>query len=752
MPPDRSEPSVFLALPLLGVLPLLPPLGADLVAGSAAASPSPGADQAASPGGGEADPDRDEATGVDEVVVSGLRPLLGDKIPLTLAETPQSVRLISSSLMREQSAERLEDALQNAPGVTLNAGEGAARGDTIDIRGFSAYNDLFLDGVRDAAVYVRDPFDLDSVEVIEGPSGALFGRGSTGGAVNQVSKTPTLDSGGIVAIEGGTNDAVRGTLDADTPIGPNAALRLNVMGESSGVAGREFVHNDHWGLAPAVSFGIGQPTTLTLAFSHLSEFDRPDTGIPFVDGTPADVPRGSFYGLISDHANSIVNIGTLRLRRQLGPGLSLDDTLRFARYTFNYLFEAPNYGSTAAGGQGPPTLGEALDQIVIGRDSPSSFGTLTNLDDQFELTSHFATRALAHTLVAGLELSRQTDLLENVTNPFNTDNAWIPETPLLDPNAFQGRPSEPVSKTQDSIADDEAAYVSDTVKLGEHVDLIGSVRIDRFDVSEVQTVVASGAQAQFGHVDVVASRRLALVYKPIPGQSLYITYGTSFDPSAESLTFTASDASLGPVEATTIEAGIKSQQLSGRLLLTGAIFRTAVDNAQINDPENPTTTLLEGRERVRGVELSADGHMTSHLELTAGYSFLDGVTSGTQGSVAPVLTFTRAPVPNLAPHAGHIWMEYDFGHGWEAGVGVNAQGRRVGNVLTTGALPAYVPAYAVSSAMLKTQIGPRATLQLNLINLLNTWYFTKVYYASPSENHVLPGPGRTARLNLIVAF
>ena len=185
---------------------------------------------------------------------------------------------------------------------------------------------------------------------------------------------------------------------------------------------------------------------------------------------------------------------------------------------------------------------------------------------------------------------------------------------------------------------------------------------------------------------------------------------------------------------------------------TGCAARTADDTAQINDPENPTTTLLEGRERVRGVELSADGHMTSHLELTAGYSFLDGVTSGTQGSVAPVLTFTRAPVPNLAPHAGHIWMEYDFGHGWEAGVGVNAQGRRVGNVLTTGALPAYVPAYAVSSAMLKTQIGPRATLQLNLINLLNTWYFTKVYYASPSENHVLPGPGRTARLNLIVAF
>ena len=127
---------------------------------------------------------------LQEVTVSGVRPLLRDKLPQDLQDTPQSVTVVSEQLMTDQAATRLEDALKNVPGITLNAGEGAARGDTVNLRGFSAFNDFFLDGIRDAAVYSRDSFDLQSVEVVKGPSAVLFGRGSTGGAINQVSKSP----------------------------------------------------------------------------------------------------------------------------------------------------------------------------------------------------------------------------------------------------------------------------------------------------------------------------------------------------------------------------------------------------------------------------------------------------------------------------------------------------------------------------------------------------------------------------------
>ena len=134
---------------------------------------------------------------------------------------------------RSQGATRLEDALRNVPGITLNAGEGAARGDTVNIRGFSAFNDFFIDGIRDAAVYTRDIFDADAVEVLEGPSAVLFGRGSTGGAINQVTKAPLLTPLESVTSIIGSNDLIRATGDFDMPFGTAAALRLNVMGESS---------------------------------------------------------------------------------------------------------------------------------------------------------------------------------------------------------------------------------------------------------------------------------------------------------------------------------------------------------------------------------------------------------------------------------------------------------------------------------------------------------------------------------------
>jgi len=154
---------------------------------------------------------------LEQVVVKGVRPLLDDKLAGDLQDTPQSVTVVSGELMQAQATTRLEDALKNVPGITLNAGEGAARGDTVNLRGFSAFNDFFLDGIRDAAVYTRDSFNLESVEVVKGPSATLFGRGSTGGAINQVSKAPTLTALDAVTADFGTNHEYRATADIDAP-------------------------------------------------------------------------------------------------------------------------------------------------------------------------------------------------------------------------------------------------------------------------------------------------------------------------------------------------------------------------------------------------------------------------------------------------------------------------------------------------------------------------------------------------------
>jgi catecholate siderophore receptor len=720
---NPSSPRPALSRPAIGGFGLGVAVAA---AGSAAMAQSVPADQ-----------DKpDDASKVGEVVVSGLRPLLGDKLPLTLQNAPQSVNVVTARLMQAQGATRLEDALKNVPGITLNAGEGAARGDTVNIRGFSAFNDFFLDGIRDAAVYNRDNFDTETVEVIKGPSAVLFGRGSTGGAINQVSKAPKLGSFGSATLELGTNEAYRATADIDARINDTTAFRLNAMGETSHVADRDYVKNRRWGIAPSLSLGIGRPTTLTISYLHQQENDVPDVGIPFLFGAPAPVPPKVFYGLASDRTTTRDDIVTARLRHEFNANVTLSDTVRYGNYGFDYRFDSPNFGDDA------PTPGTPLSQILVGRDTPSSFGVQTNLANQLDLTLRFNTGPLTHTIVVGTELSRETTDISRYVNPFDDDTDWIAPTPLLNPNPHEARPTLPVETRENTVAYSQAAYVTDTIGIGRHVDVVAAARYDRFDARYDEVNALTGERLELGHVDNLFSPRLAIVYKPTPAQSLYVSYGTSFEPSAEALTLTTDTANLGPVKAKTYEAGAKTSWLDGALLVTGAVFRTEEDNAQTNDPDNPTITVLNGDERVDGFEIGATGHV-GRLEFTAGYTRLDAKTirSGDALAVGKV-------IPNAARDAVNVWAEYEFTEAWEVGFGGNYLGARFADPDNTASVPGYV----VLNAMTAYRVTPRVTLQITGLNLTDKRYYGGFYYTDASENHAVPGPGRSVKLTARVSF
>lgn len=670
---------------------------------------------------------------LSQVTVSGLRTLLHDKLAESEQNAPQSITVVTNQLMAAQGTTNLEDALRNVPGITLNAGEGAARGDTVNLRGFSAFNDFFLDGIRDAAVYTRDDFDLQSIEVLKGPAAVLFGRGSTGGAINQVSKAPRFTPFEDVTAELGSNDLYRATADLDTPISPSTAVRLNLMGQSSAVAERDAVRNRRWGVAPTVALGIDDNDSLILAYLHQQEENVLDTGIPFVDGRPAPVPRDAFFGLASDRATTDADIFTARYRHDFSDNLSLGDTLRYGRYEFDYQFESPNFGATA------PTATTPLAAVVVGRDAPDSSGVATNLDDQLDLTAHFNTGFIAHTLVAGIEIARQTADIDRYQNPFNSNNNWVPETPLLDPDPNETRPREPVASKQNTVAPSRGAYVIDTLALGRYVSLTAGFRYDEFSATYRSVTVQSGTLLRLHDRNRLGSPRASLVIKPTPRQTCYVSYGTSFDPSAEALTLTTKTANLGPVKARSFEVGAKSEWLHGHLMLTQAIFRTEVDNAQTNDPDNPAITVLNGNERVDGVELQAIGRLTRHWEIFSGYTYLDGRTlaSGTPADVGKLM-------PNAAHDQLNLWTEYELPGGWEVGGGGNWLSHRFADSAET----AYIPGHVVWNALISYQASPRLKLQLNGYNLLNKLYYDGAYYTSPSENHVNPGAGRSVTLTV----
>jgi catecholate siderophore receptor len=202
------------------------------------------------------------------------------RIPVPLKDVPQSITVIPQQLMQERAASSFQDALKSVPGISFQAGEGGVQGNNLTLRGYSARNDIFIDGVRDQGSYFRDIFNVESIEVLKGPSSQYFGRGSTGGAINQVSKVPQVapSYGGTLSL--GDGIYLRGTADVNQPITPTIALRINLMAHKDDIVGRDVAEQQRLGFAPSISFGLGTPTQFTLSYLVQGEDNIPDYGVP----------------------------------------------------------------------------------------------------------------------------------------------------------------------------------------------------------------------------------------------------------------------------------------------------------------------------------------------------------------------------------------------------------------------------------------------------------------------------------------
>ncbi|HEX2586011.1 MAG TPA: TonB-dependent receptor plug domain-containing protein, partial [Steroidobacteraceae bacterium] len=233
------------------------------------------------------------------------------KVPQSLRDIPQAMTVINREVLDAQSATRLTDALRNVPGITISAGEGGQIGDNINLRGFSARTDLFLDGFRDRGQYTRDTFFLQSVEVLKGPSSILFGRGSTGGVINQSSKKPMLRDATEVAAAVGTDSYYRLSADVNAKLSDSSALRVVALGHEN-KSTRDVVESKRYGINPSLRIGIGSDTEITASLMLQRNRETPDYGFPLLkfDGRlskPIDAPANRYYGFTDDKFDQDVN-------------------------------------------------------------------------------------------------------------------------------------------------------------------------------------------------------------------------------------------------------------------------------------------------------------------------------------------------------------------------------------------------------------------------------------------------------------
>jgi catecholate siderophore receptor len=377
--------------------------------------------------------------------------------------------------------------------------------------------------------------------------------------------------------------------------------------------------------------------------------------------------------------------------------------------------------------------------MVVTRNQLDADSTETYLTDQLDLTAKFSTGFLHHTLVTGAEVDRET------SDPVRPKFTNVPTTSLLDPDPYQAfSGTEIMSSIVHTTANTAAVYALDTVQLARKWQLIGGLRRDRFNAHYTEQITASA----YNQLTEMPTWRAGIVYKPVQIGSLYVSAGTSFNPSAEMLALSAATASLPPETNRTIEAGTKWDLLKSRLSLTGAIFDTIKTNAREPDPTNSLIDVLAGNQRVNGSQVGIRGHLTSRWELLTSYAYLDGKVVSSTYYPASV----GAQLANVPRDTFNIWTTCRLPRNWgEIGGGSNYVSSRTASSTapddpTTG-LVREVPGYWVFNAMAEHRLNEHVRLQGNIYNIANKEYFDQLH-----PGHIILGPGRSALIGLKFNF
>jgi catecholate siderophore receptor len=715
---------------------------------SATHAQTPVSDVAPSNGDGAASaPPRDRTTNevgqLREVVITGERPPENKpdivSSPLytePLSDIPQTITVVPRVLIEQQNATTLRDVLRNVPGISMQAGEGGVpNGDNLSIRGFNARTDLFVDGVRDFGGYTRDPFNVEQIEVTKGPASSYSGRGSTGGNINLSSKGPSLHPLYAGSMGFGTENYLRFTTDVNQPIGnlglKGTALRLNGMWTEGDTAGRDSVESSRWGVAPSVAFGLGTPTRLTLSYFHLDQNNIPDYGLPWVPANtnaalaafsdkPAPVEFSNFYGLVSrDYERTRTDLPTAKLEHDFTSHLTLRNLTRYGHTERDSVITAPRFVNAN-------TNATLLNRQLQSRDQEDTIWA-----NQTYLTSQFDSWKIGHTLVAGVEYIHESSDNYARTGPLS-------QTDLFNPNPRDAYPG-PITRTgakTEATSDSLALSLFDTIKLGEQWQLTGGLRWDYFDLG-FRSIATNGVSLlDLDRTDEMLSWRVGIVYKPRPNGSIYAAYGTSFNPSGEGLALANTASALNnintePEENRSYEIGTKWELFDQRLALSLAVFRTEKTNARTEDPADATDiVVLEGEQRVDGIELGVAGNLTDDWQIFAGYAYLrsDITKSKIPAEEGKELSNTPSQTFNL-------WTTYRLPWHFEVGGGVQFTDSRFSSTANTRE----APSYWVGDAMVAWSPAENFTMRLNVYNLTDEKYIDRV-----GGGHFVPGTGRSA--------
>jgi catecholate siderophore receptor len=683
----------------------------------------------------------------------------GTRTDTPLRDIPQFINTVPQELIRSQGATSLADALRNVPGISYAAAEGGTQANQVFyLRGFPAGGDLFLDNVRDLGEYNRDLFNVESVEVLKGPSALMYGRGSTGGLVNQVSKTPGLLNRNEVSLTVGSFNQFRLVGDLNVKTGDDQAFRINALAESANNF-RYPQDVSRLGIAPSYRFGIGGKTDVTISYSYLSTKEVTDYGQPtiFAGGQFlgfAPVSPRKYYGYEKhDYADFQTGIFTAKVDHRINDMVSLRNTFRWANYKRQSESTIATLRGTDINGA-TVTAATPVDRMVVtrnhdtGRTRDNDDNTIIN---QTELTWKLKSGSVGHTVLTGLELGSERLDRWNYALDANPATAAI-DTPTSitslmnpDPSTQLNYAKLPNLKTK-AQGDTVALYAQDQIDLTKQWKALVGLRWEQYSARAEQFGQRAGVAnaGPFSRKDDMWSGRAGLIWQPSDAQSYYASYGNSYNPSGElgvyggtSTNLSAANQNLDPEKNRNYEVGAQWDFMQG-LRLRSALFRNEKTNARMPDPVTGVT-VLAGVRRVDGIEFELTGNITPNWDVYSGIAFMNGdIVKGP----ANVQGNTPLGVPTSS---GNLWTVYRLGGGWEIGGGVRGNS---GSYLTD-VNNAKLPSYTVLDATL-AYVQKKYEVRLNLYNLTDETYYIGGYNNSP--NRVLPGQPLSGAVTLRYSF
>ncbi len=687
-----------------------------------------------------------------------------------LRDIPQSVTVVTEKLIDDRHLDTMKEVLHNTAGVSFLAAEGGE--EDIRLRGFSlqASGDIFVDGMRDPAFYERDTFNYDRLEVLRGSASMLFGRGSTGGVVNQVSKEPDLIDRHEVTATVGSGRYARLEGDFNLKTGNDSALRLNTMWTGSGAFGTYGAGLDKKGIAGAWRYGAGSSDEFTFSGFHLDNHNGINYGMPWLVPAPGvkqpvltPVDPKNYYGMASDYNAGTASHGTLSHSHRFADDGELRTSFRAGRFerdqrasAIRFCQRSVNSATGAVTNPACPASVTGLnfsDAIELTRGTNNKTMNLDTQTLQSDYSGKFRAFNLQHAVLAGIDM---------------TNDDFAAYTPGLPAGVSLNKTRTRIGTPDDGASVDESkrvswinrdfsskalgVYAQDMVQVAEHWKLLGGLRWDRFEGTYHGF---STAPATLGQVtgtrsrsDGLWSKRVGVLFQPDFLSSFHFSYGTSFNTSGDAYQYDALGSNTPPEKSRNIELGAKFDSEEGNRVLRFALFHSTKYNERNRDDESvtPTTYLLSGARHSAGFEADIAGRIGRDVEIYMSYAWIPvaRIDKGARDGSTLLQGEMVGARPGLTPkHSGTVWATWKPAPKWRLGGGLNLRS----SMSPQQAANIVAPGYVTADLMAEYNVMRDLSLKLNVSNVANKLYADALY-----RGHYVAGAPRNIQLGASFRF